>query len=248
MLATVLACIVIGQPQARPEAPNAADLVSRMIARYNSAKTISGTIQMRVTVKGATADIRTELAVEAPGRLFIRQTRTQPEATTKEVVADGEFMMYDAPEGGVFRPGEKFVEPMRQLNRTLTFRDAYAAAASSLLDRNAILDIAIGRIEDLRFLRFQWASISYAGRTRFGNEEVHAIRGQWREYGEAPVSGEYRMLISDAGDLRQYAISQTIAASPGSPATTVVPTWTADLKIDAPVPADRFVILRPGAR
>ncbi|MFQ3586750.1 MAG: hypothetical protein SNJ74_04030 [Fimbriimonadaceae bacterium] len=248
MIAVLVACLALGQPQARSETPDAAAIVSRMLARYNSAKTVSGTIQLRVTVKGATADVRTELAIQAPGKIWIRQTRTQPEHTVKEVVADGEFMMYDAPEGGVFRPGEKFVEPMRQLNRTLTFRDAYAASASSLLDRNPILDIAVGRIEDLRFLRFQWATVVYAGRTQLGTEEVHAIRGQWREYGEAPVSGEYRMLITDAGDLRQYAISQTIAASPGSPATTVVPTWTADLKIDADVSPDRFVIRRPGSR
>ena len=111
---------------------------------------------------------------------------------------------------------------------TFTIRDVYAAASAGLGDRSMPLDIAISRNEDLRFLRDQWATVEYKGTTDYEGSPVHVIMGKWRPYGNALTSADYRMFITDGGELKQFARSE-ILSNEGGQTLPVFTTW--DVKL-----------------
>ncbi len=215
MIAALLVPCVIAQgaADAQVQAPSPAQIVSKMIGRYNAAQTLSGKIQLTSMIKGQGGSLVTKVQFELPSKLYIRQEKLYGDGRIWLVTSDGKRFSYEPPPG--LPPGKtqvnRLIEPINLKDgKSLTVRDVYAASVASIGDRSPVLDIAIGRKEDLEYLRFQWATLRYEGVTRYGDEEVHAISGDWREYGTAPVTGQFRMLINEAGDLRQYVISEKV--------------------------------------
>lgn len=230
MIAAFLSVIALGQAAERAiQAPNPAQMLSEMIAKYSAAKSLVGTITLSQSAMNQTGQIRTYFQFEYPSKLYIRQDMTTGTGGRWLVTSDGKFFSYDVPKLPWQDKGTRLVEPVVFQGKTLGVRDIYAAASLSLGDRSAPLDIAIGRSEDLRYLRNQWATLRYQGTTRLGEEEVHVIMGDWREYGDAPVSGQFRIMLNANNELRQYALSENFAL-PTVGQKNVVSIW--DVRID----------------
>jgi len=210
-------------------------LVGKMLAYYNDAKSITGRISLTQSANGVSGTVETFLQFELPAKLYIRQQKSIADHKVYLVVSNGKTFGYDSPIGDGKRLFEK-VSPAPEFS--LNVRQIYAAVTAGLADRCMPLDVAIGRTEDLVFLRNQWLSVRYQGTTQFGSEEVHVVNGEWRPYGTAKPEGEYRMYITDEGELRQFALSQTVQPAGAAQPISTLSVWNVKLtKNGKPDPA-----------
>lgn len=224
MLTAFLALAAVHQGEAAPQAVDAAGLVSKMLAYYSDSETLTGTIMMQVKDSAGSVTVTTKLQYEKPSKLYIRQQKSTGDHRTWLVVSNGKHFSYNVPMSVQNDdPSKRLVEPVKVGDVTLTLKDIYAASAQGLGDRSAALDIAISNLEDLRYLRNQWKTVEYKGETEYEDAKVHVVMGQWRAYGSAPVQGQYRMYITDTGELKQFARSETLGDGTGVaiPLTTI---------------------------
>lgn len=227
MLTTLATLILTTTAQGAPETPNAAQIVGKMLAYYNDAQTMTGSIVMTQAVGNEKGTVTTQFQFERPSKVYIRQQKSTGDRRTWTVISDGKAFAYDPPELP-FQQGKRLIEAVKVGELVQDFRQIYAATATGLGDRSTPLDIAFGRGEDLRFLRNQWRTVTYGGKMDYNGEAVHSIIGDWRQYGDAPVNGQYRMYVTDSGELKQFARSETIRPENGQP-LNVLTTW--DVKI-----------------
>jgi hypothetical protein len=247
MLTSLIAlCALAPPPMQAPAAnPSPAALVSKMIARYAEAKTVVGTITFVNSASGRSVRIDTQLQLERPSRLFLRQATASQPPQTWLVTSDGEFFSYDRPEGLLGR-AQRLIEPVKAGDQLLKVADIYSAAGGSLADRSPPLDLAIGRLVDLQALRNSWATLEYKGRTTFRGATVHVVAGQHRDAVELPASGTFEMLIGDDGDLLRYTHRNIVAAPREYNVAPIEVTavWDADLKVNGPVDPNLFRVVR----
>lgn len=232
---TALAMIAMAQesPQVGQGSVNASLLVQKMIMYYNDAATMTGTIVMTTKVGDESGSITTTMQFESPSRLYIRQQKSTGDKRVWLVVSDGKRFAYDSPGVSAWEdPGKRLLEPVAYPNMVFKVRDIYAATAKSLGDRSTPLDIAIGRTEDLKYVRAQWETVEYKGKSTHLGQEVNVVMGKWRPYGDAATQGQYRMLISPAGELKEFARSESIRPAGSEQLLNVVVTWTVNLKKD----------------
>jgi hypothetical protein len=239
--------LLLSAPQGQQ--PSAAELVGKTFAHYNSAQSATGKIRMTQTMMNHSVVIDTELQFERPSKLYIKQVQSSKAGSkTWLVTSDGKNFSYDPPAVVITRTTTRLMEAIEQNGRTLDYRDVYRAAVDSLGDRSAPLDVVIGRREDLDFFRNQLATVKYAGKERVGDTDVHVVTGDWREYGRAPVSGTYQMLITDAGELKRYARKETLAVNVGGgqslPPQDVLTIWDVDVKVNGKPDAALFKVIR----
>jgi outer membrane lipoprotein-sorting protein len=224
-------------PQGDQQGVNPAAVVQKMIEYYNDARTMTGTIVMTTKVGEESGTITTTLQFEQPDKLYILQQKSIGDRRTWLVVSNGKHFAYDPP-FTVDDPGRRLVELVDQPGRKFTIKDIYAAAAKSIGDRSTPLDIAIGRLEDLKFLRGQWKTLRYEGKSTSQGHEVNVIMGEWRPYEAAEPHGQYRMLITNGGELKEFAKSEAMRIPSNNQVVNIVTTWTVNLKKDAkPDPA-----------
>lgn len=235
MLTAYLALIALAAPQDGAPTDSPAVLVGRMLAYYNDAKSMTGRISLTQSGGGASGTVETFLQFEAPSKLYIRQEKSVGEKRVFTVISNGVRFAYDSPVGD----GKRLIEAVKPADGlAFDYRQIYAAASSSIPDRSTPLDIAIGRREDLTYLRNQWKTVTYKGTTNYGDETVHVISGEWRPYGEAATEGEFRMYITADGQLRQFALSQTVRPKGAAQSIQVLSTWNVKLtKNGKPDPA-----------
>jgi hypothetical protein len=235
-------CLLVAQP-APAASPTPAEVVSRMLARYAAANTLTGTIRFVQSAQGSSLQIDTRIQYDrAAAKLYIRQVRAGPSADSWLVVSDGRIFTYDTPVGFDDPRGKRLYERLDQGGGVvLDLGGVYAASTLSLGDRSLPLDVAIGRIEHLRFRRNQWVNLTFGPSPAEG---VRVVRGDWREYGEAPVSGTFEMWIDADGDLVRYVQRDSITVQQPPQTLMVVSDWTVNLTVGgAPDPA-LFVIPR----
>ena len=232
---TALAMIAIAQesPQENQGSVNASLLVQKMIEYYNDAATMTGTIVMTTKVGDESLSITTNLQFEKPSRIYVRQQKSLGDKRVWLIVSDGKLFAYDAPGLAAWEdPKKRLAEPVTYLGVKKTFRDIYAVGATGLGDRSTPLDIAIGRTEDLKYVRDQWRSVNYRGKSTHLGQEVNVVMGEWRPYGNAEVQGQYRMLITPGGELKEFARSEMVKPQGAPQAFNVVTTWAVNLKKD----------------
>lgn len=227
--------------QTQPK-PAASAMVSKVLARYAGAKTVVGKIAMVQTMGSISASVTTELQYERPAKLYIRQVRKSSDPREWMVTSDGAQFSYEMPwDLTTGRPKERLIEDVKQQGKSLDLRDMYAAAARSLGDRSAPLDILISRSEDLKFLANQWATLGYLS----GDAgPIILIGGQWREYGQAPVSGTWQMEVTPEGDLKSYRLEEAIAPDPKQGPQKVTTVWTVDVSLSAAPDPAKFKLLK----
>ncbi len=238
-----LAALSMAQEAARP---TASALVSKALAHYAGAQSMVGTIRFTQTAQSKSVVVETKLQFERPSKLYIRQELIANERMLWLVVSNGMEFSYNTPEN---LPGAsnlpRLVEAVSQNGLTLDVQKIYKAAASSIGDRSAALDIAIGHPEDLKSLTFQWATLESRGRVRVGGEELDLVAGRWRPYGTAPASGQYEMYITPAGELRRYVVLESVSPQGANGAVFEIRSvWDVQLKVGATVDQSLFKVIR----
>lgn len=237
---TVIAAFAVGMqdPAAGAANINPSQLISKMLAYYNDARTLVGSIVMTQKFGEQGGTITTQIQFEQPDKVYIRQQKSTGDRRVWQIVANGKAFAYDAPDLRTSEHSRRLVEaqvieqkrPNGQVEELMrfSFRDVYGVGAPSLGDRSTPLDIAIGRNSDLRAIRDQWKTVAYRGTADYNGKTVHVVMGDWRPYGTADAEGQYRMYLTDAGELLQFARSETVNFE-GSP-KSILTTW--DVKLE----------------
>ncbi len=240
----MIATLLIGLAATTMPDDNPGQIVSQMLSYYNDAETLAGTIVMTQRAAGREAIIRTELQVERPAKMFIRQLqRTNYDEAQWLVTSDGKAFSYDPPQNV---PGKRLVESCNPQGRALTYREIYQASVASLGDRSTPLDIVIGRKEDLSYRRYQWATLTLLGKTQVGSEEVTVVGGNWREYGQAPVSATYEMYVDSQHRLLRYVEKTKVGTKVtggGVVSYDVETTWDVSVVKNGPVRSELFKVI-----
>lgn len=218
-----------------PEAklPQAAPLVSKMLAKFSAAQEMVGAIVMTQSYEGHKYIVDTSVQFLKPYKLFIKQVsnRTPPEVWVAS--STGTQISYDVqPHLKELVKTKRFLESQTEEHEVLKVGEVYHVVSRSIGDRSVPLDIAIGHIDDLKYIRNQWKTMSVKGTAVFNGQDVYEIVGDWRPHLTAGVRGKYAMLIDKNNELKQYSITEMFALgkSEPKPITTV---WDVDLKIDA---------------
>lgn len=223
MMTLMLAAVAIHQDAT----PNAAKIISDMLMSYRQAKTLTGTISLRVSDGKGQTGITTTVQYEKPSKLYIKQEKAG--ATAKLVTSDGKHFSYDLPENqGLFvKPGRLIESVVNGRGETQEVTHIYAASSASLFDRSTPLDIIISRKEDLEYINQQWATVVYRSQTEINGVKAHVVGGDWRLYGNSPVIGKYEFTILESGDLVRYVQQETYRKD-GAPVTA---TYQYDVKV-----------------
>ena len=95
-----IALTLVGQDQSK--SPAAKVLIEKMMNRYYSAQTLTGTIKLTVSTEAGSASLDTVLQYERPAKLYIRQQKNvanpDPGQPSKWLVtSDGTSFSYDIP-------------------------------------------------------------------------------------------------------------------------------------------------------
>lgn len=245
MTATLLMMLLSSQE------PSAPAIVSKMLSHYSDAKSLVGTISMVQRAGGRQVTIVTEVQFQTPSKLYIRQIMNASYGQARWLVtSNGKMFSYDAPrgistEGRLSPEGKRLVEACQQYGTDIGFRGVYQASVASLGDRSTPLDIIIGRSEDLRFRNNQWATVEHQGKVEVAGAQAWAIGGGYREYGKAPVSGSYQMVIDDQYRLLRYTERETIATKVNGQQVVqdVETVWDVSVTKDATPREDLFKVI-----
>lgn len=221
----------------------ASKTVSAMINALYAAKSMTGQIDFVQSASGIQATVSTTFQYQSPSLIYIRQVRRSNDPAEALVTSNGTHFSYNFPKEP-FQPMNKdrLIETVAQQGKMLTYRDIYVASSAGLLDRCVPLDLAIGRIEDLKYARNQWASMDWIQSTPDANG-LREIGGQYRQYGDAPVSGKYEIWVDKDNNLRRYVVREVYAFA-GQSMGEVVSTWNAKLNIDAKPDANLFKLVK----
>lgn len=249
MLTYLLFCFVLAPQATTPT--TASELIGRMFVRYNSAKTLGGTIRTTQVAGSASVVTETNLAYERPSKLFLDQRQTVGERTKEKIlISDGKVFRYTPPDRLI--TATPFVtETVKPDERPAqTVGDLYHIVAVDLPDRSPVLDALIALREDLGYFKNQLASFHLAGKETIGGKAVNVIEGNWRETEVLSPAGTFKLYITDTGDLVRYVLVQSFAppaaqsrngqAIPGGDPITVTTTWDASIIVDGLLKPDSF--------
>lgn len=226
--------------------PSPAGLISKMFAKYYSAQTVSGKIHYTVSAPTGSATLDTEVQIERPGKLYIRQFKTGGDKKVWIVTADGTSVSYGAPKGTPVPDNQRLQEKVGPMWPLKDLRDAYAAASLSIEDRSVPLDIAVGKTTDLDHFRYQLKSLKNEGTTQVDGKTAYVLGGDWSEYGDAPVSGKFQLVVSETGELYRYVVRCVVAVPDAKniPPQPITQTWDVNLVVNGPVNEDLFTIVK----
>jgi|GEM_PF-851230 len=251
-----------GQNTADKVTNPAAELVSKMLAYYAEAKSMTGTITLTATANGqGNAQLVTTLQYELPSKLYISQVNGGPHLMRWLVTSDGKSFSYDRPDNLPLAPRQRLVEPVYQaiptelnkdgtyVHRNYTVKEIYAVVArDSLGDRSVPLDIAIGRRDNLAHDDLTWMTVESGGKTTLNGVQANIVNGKWREFGNEATDlnhapGNYQMVITDEGRLLQYTISYLVGDLKGVQAM-LRETWDVDLTVNGKPDERLFQLVR----
>lgn len=210
--------------------PKPSELVSKMLAYYHGAKTVSGEILFKQTAGGQSKEGKTTLQLERPNKLYIRQDlQVMDMPPTTVVVSDGKNFSYSMPLSKAPDGRGRLYERVKQPDRDFTVGEIYLTAGGSIVDRSAPLNIVVGRQRDLEFHRQQWATLEYQNTEKIDGKTAHLITGRWKE---SPVdqvsSGWFQMAITTEGELLRYATRHNVQVQDFAP-VEIITTWTVKL-------------------
>ena len=262
MITAAIAILLLNQDRPQP-----GDLISRMLAHYNSLNTVSGTLKYSQSAKDSdgktySAHGQTTVQIEKPGKLYIYQTADS--GAPGRIVSNGVRFLYDPPQdtrgaaqllGKSGQQNAELVEDVvqwdydKQGNVTMPLGQMYSIGREGLpLHPAAPLDILISNHGDLVAFKDQLSSLVDQGDATIYGQKAHLVGGDWRQYADAPVSGTYQMAITDAGDLLRFVLKETVSDSGlsanGAVVTTpnveVTTTWDVDLMLNGRVDEKLF--------
>jgi hypothetical protein len=240
MLSTLVALVVLA-PGATPAQETATQIVQKALHLYSEAESVSGRIVFVQQAQNTSITFQTEIQYHKPSKLYLRQARQGTNQNTL-VVSDGEIFSYNRPEN--VKGPERFVEKVTQNERTQTVQDIYLASKKSIIDKNAILDVAIGRTDDLRLLMAQWQTMQLQGKVKIREQEAYAITGTLRDLELNGPAGTYEAYFSIDHHFLRYVTKQRYALPQVNQTVEVLSTWDADLKVNVEPDARLFRVPR----
>jgi hypothetical protein len=239
-----------------PSQNPASQLVTKMLAYYANAQTMTGTIMLTVSDGAGQAQVSTDLAYERASKLYIKQAKGGSSPRVWYVSSDGKNFSYEAP-GNLPGSNQRLIEPVTQRTddyetdangnfvldakkrpkpKMLTYDIGriYSVAAPNIGDRSVPLDIAIGRHEDLQHDVLTWMTVQSGGKVTVDGVEANSVIGKWRPYGEASndannAPGQYELDITDDGKLVRYIILQYIRDPRNGNTVNLTETWKVNL-------------------
>ena len=255
MLSPLFIAYLAALSQGAAPPPTAAGLVSRMLARYASAKSLTGSV--RTTQVAGTASVVTEtsLAYERPSRIRLAQHQKSTLIDrSRFLVSNGDWFAYSPPDR--LMSAAPLVERVRpEKGQAQTVGELYSVIAGDLPDRSPVLDVLVARKDDMTYFANQLARFSLAPKETIAGTQANVVEGDWRESDTVDVSGRFKLYISDEGDLLRYVLTQKFAAPAGNSARgnpvagdsliTVVTTWDTKIELNAPVKSDTFALRTP---
>lgn len=223
--------------------PKPAELVTKMLAYYHGAKTVTGEIHFKQTAKGQSKEGKTTLQIERPHKLYIRQDlQVLDMPPTVVVVSDGKNFSYSMPLSKAPDGRGRLYERVKQHDRDFTVADIYLTAGGSIVDRSAPLSIVMGRQRDLDFHRRQWATFELQGTEKIDGKTAHLITGRWKESPADPVAiGWFQMALTSEGELLRYATKHNVQIQNFEP-VEITTTWTVKLTRDGKVDPKLFKV------
>jgi hypothetical protein len=236
LLCLVAASVFLQQAAPASQEPvSATKLIEKMLAHYSEAKSAAGTITLVQSAGPAQVQINTQFQFEAPSKLYIRQDKPalgNKPGRTAYISSNAKTFTFSKP--SVVVGADKLeTELVTQHGVQQTYRELYAVFRSTAVDPNAMLEVAIGRNEDLRALLAQWVEFKLKGTTQVNGKEAYVVVGNFREVANQPVSGMFEAYITKEGDFLRYALRQRYAQQ-DNPANVleVLSVWNADIKLD----------------
>jgi len=194
---------------------------------------VAGQITLTQAAQNVKITIQTDLQYDKPDKIYLRQTKQGGEPHQWLLVSDGKIFSYDKPAGILGPP--RFREYVTEHNMHQDVRAIYTAADRSLGDRSCMLDIAIGKTDDLKAIVGQWATMKLVGNSKIDEQEVTEIDGDYRENSLSAITGRYQMFIGKDGDFVRYVLYQRFAVPDhADQVVDVTSTWDSSLKVDGP--------------
>ncbi len=252
LLTTLIAVVIAAQaqggqvPQAAPT-ETAVQIVEKMLAKYAGATTLTGTVSFVQSAEGRSIKSETQLQYEKPSKIYLRQIfQSSSEQRDLMLVSDGTVFTYDKPEGTLGRP--RFRENVTQNRRQQTIQELYTAERLSLVDRSPLIDIAIGRTQDLRDVLGQWANMKVHSVVKLKDREIEAtaIVGNYRDNADAPLSGNFEIYITSDYEVVRYVTKYVtlVTTDKGQRNVEVQTIWDSTLKVNSKVDPALFRVLK----
>ncbi|MEZ0325552.1 MAG: outer membrane lipoprotein carrier protein LolA [Fimbriimonas sp.] len=251
MLTTLIAVVVAAQaqggqvPQAAPT-ETAVQIIEKVLAKYAGAKTISGTVTFKQSASGLTARGETQLQFEKPSKIYLKQIYQGASAGDRRemlLVSDGKVFSYDKPDGTFGR--SRFTEFVTQHGTSQSIQDMYTVERGRLADRSPLVDVAIGRTQDLKELLAQWASMKVHSVAKVKDREIEAtaIVGDYRDNAEAAITGSFEVYVTKDYELVRYVTKYMLRLPQSDKPIEVLTVWDSDLKVNAQVNPALFRVI-----
>lgn len=212
MTSLILAsAVAMMTPQAAVQAQ-----IEKTLAVYEQSKSLHGQVRFVQTAAGKSISIVSDVQLQWPNKLYIRQQSQETGGKRCLAVADGKTMSYDPPASVQSR------KRLAEAQGTKNVGEVFAVFGSTLIDRSPIIDILVSRPADVKFLKMQWVN----GKFVESENSNKVIEGDWRPYQAASVTGKYRMEITPEDQLVRYDVSETLSL-PNVGVVTVHSRWDA---------------------
>lgn len=256
MISSFLLASAISAPQA-DQLPQAGALISKMMGRYASAKTLVGTIHSSFNSGDGTVKVSTLMQYDRAQRLlYIRQVKETGKKGTHLVICDGKSLMYTNPlEGREHRDKKPFlIEPASRKEAILTsvgskireipldLGEIYVVSSLGLADASVPMDMAVARPGDLDLFRRQLLSFKTQELMTFSGKQAYKISGLWSDTAVDDPRGSYDLFVTSEGDILGYATTEQVNYK--GRLHKIVSTWVSDLKVDAEPDPKLFVLRR----
>lgn len=244
MITTLLAVVALSSQVA--DQAKAAPIVSKMFARYAGARTLSGTIKTTAVCKYGAPTIDTKIQYERPSKLFLWQRANLNTPLLGVITSDGLTFSYDNP-SPERTSHVRLVEAVKHGGVDQTVAEIFTAGATAMPDDTAPVRIAIARVEHLKYLKNQWATLELKGREAIDGIQTNHIVGDYRVDPASPVSGTFEMFITDDGDLMRFVMHTLIAPAANGTAIEPFPldtTWECRLEVNGKIDPSLFRVLK----
>lgn len=227
---------------------DAGAIVSKMIARYHSAKKLNGDFTSNVKVGDKAFSVTTKFQIERPTKLYLQQVVSTGNKAYV-VTSDGKEFSYMKPIDTPLSDKNRFSRLIEDVGPNTTLGEIVRASAHSMPERSAVLDLLVSDLDDLKFLRSQWKTVDTTGKVDLNGEQVYRVVGKWRLDGRSESTANYGMFITEAGDLRKYVIDGTFQlenSEPGAAPLSVRVTreFLVNATIDGEIDSKLFTVLK----
>ncbi|MBS1721651.1 MAG: hypothetical protein JSS66_01455 [Armatimonadetes bacterium] len=223
--------------------PTAGTVISKMIARYHDAKTLSGDCNTTLKVGARQINIAAKFQVERPKKIYLRQI-VDGVAMPYIVTSDGKEFSYNKPIGLEDHRGDKLrlTEPVGDKS----LGDIYRDVSESVVERSPILDLVVSDMRDLQLFRDQLTSMKLMGEIDLNGQKVYKIVGRWRLNSKSETNADFGIYITADGDLKRYALSQEaeLGDGPVKEKVTVSRLYDVDIKVNSDLDQKLFAVLK----